>query len=226
MLPQLAVFDMAGTTVYDGDAVNTCFRSALHAAGIQVTRDQANAVMGIAKPLAIRTLLEQTGAGVPVSDTTVQDLYGEFLARMLAYYRTDPAVREVAGARQTFRQLRAAGVRIALDTGFSRVIVEVILDRLGWERDGLLDATVASDEVLHGRPHPDMIFRAMALTGVTDAAQVAKIGDTPSDLQQGHAAACGWVIGVTAGSHTRAELTPYPHTHLVTTIADVPACFA
>ncbi len=32
---QLVVFDMAGTTVYDGDAVNVCLRGALQAADIE-----------------------------------------------------------------------------------------------------------------------------------------------------------------------------------------------
>ncbi|HLK56747.1 MAG TPA: hypothetical protein VKU00_09290, partial [Chthonomonadaceae bacterium] len=56
---QLVVFDMAGTTVYDGDAVNICLREALASADVTVTREAVNGVMGIAKPVAIRMLLEQ-----------------------------------------------------------------------------------------------------------------------------------------------------------------------
>ncbi|MCZ7635203.1 MAG: hypothetical protein M5U12_03590 [Verrucomicrobia bacterium] len=50
---ELVVFDMAGTTVRDDDAVNLCLRDALHAGGIDVTRDEVNEVMGIPKPTAI-----------------------------------------------------------------------------------------------------------------------------------------------------------------------------
>ncbi len=219
---QLVVFDMAGTTVYDGDAVNVCLRGALDVAGTPVTRDEVNGVMGIAKPVAIRTLLEIKREGVAVPETDVARIHEDFLARMLAYYHEDPAVREVEGATETFRTLRQAGIKIALDTGFSRAIVDVILRRLGWQAAGLLDATVASDEVPRGRPYPDLIYRAMELTGVTDTRRVAKVGDTPSDLQEGHAAACGWIIGVAAGSHTEEQLRSHPHSHLIPTVASLP----
>jgi phosphonatase-like hydrolase len=179
--------------------------------------------MGIAKPVAIRMLLaEQRGDGA-VSEAEVDRIHTDFLARMLAYYREDPAVREVEGAAETFRILQEAGIKVALDTGFSRPIVDAILARLGWQEAGLIDATVASDEVAQGRPHPDLVYRAMELTGVTEAGRVAKVGDTPSDLLEGSAAGCGWVVGVTAGSHTAEELHPHPHTHLIPTIAALPS---
>lgn len=222
MAVELVVFDMAGTTVYDGDAVNACLRSALANAGVEVSRDEVNGVMGIAKPLAIRTLLSERHPGVEIAEETVLQIHDDFLARMLTFYRTDPAVREIEGATATFRALRAAGVKVALDTGFSRPIADAVLQRLGWDTT-LLDATVTSDEVAQGRPSPDMIYRIMELTGVSEAQQVAKVGDTPSDLQEGTSAGCGWVIGVTEGSHTEAELAAHPHTHLLPTVAAIPA---
>ncbi len=79
----------------------------------------------------------------------------------------------------------------------------------------MLDATVASDEVPRGRPHPDLLLRAMQLTGCADPRRVAKVGDTPADLAEGTAAGCGFVVGVTTGSHTRDELLAHPHTHLI-----------
>jgi phosphonatase-like hydrolase len=119
--------------------------------------------------------------------------------------------------------LRRAGIKVALDTGFSRAITDVIVQRLGWVRDRLIDASVTSDEVERGRPHADMILRAMQLTGITAANRVAKVGDTPSDLQEGMAAGCAMVIGVTSGSHTREQLEPCPHTHLIESVSALPA---
>ena len=217
---ELVVFDLAGTTVYDGDAVGSVFRAALATRGLAADPEAVNAVMGLPKPEAIRRLLPR-GRAAAARAQQVSAVHEDFLARMLGFYRTDPAVREVPGASEAFRLLRGRGVRVALDTGFSRPIADAVLERLGWGR-GLLDATVTSDEVAHGRPYPDMIYKAMALTGVTDAARVAKVGDTPADLREGHAAGCGWVVGVTAGSHTRAELLTHPHTHLIETVADLP----
>jgi phosphonatase-like hydrolase len=226
MLPELVVFDMAGTTVLDGEgAVNRCLRESLDAIGIPVEADEINTVMGMPKPEAIRILLD---ARIPDSGV-VTDLaakaYPDFLTCMLCYYQTDPSVAPVPGAEETFATLRAAGVRVALDTGFSRDIADTILERFGWVRDGKIDGSITSDEVARGRPHPDMIQALMARFGLTDASHVAKVGDTPSDLQQGTSAGCGWVVGVTQGSHTAAQLAPYPHTHLIPTVAELPTLF-
>jgi phosphoglycolate phosphatase-like HAD superfamily hydrolase len=55
---QLVVFDMAGTTVHDDDAVNVCLRQALNAgAGVEADRESVNRVMGEPKPVAIAKLL-------------------------------------------------------------------------------------------------------------------------------------------------------------------------
>jgi phosphonatase-like hydrolase len=221
---KLVVFDMAGTTIYDGDAVNMCLQQALHARGVDVHRDAVNSVMGYPKPDAIRSLLI---ANEHISDIDLESevdlVFKDFQHRMLMYYRYDVSVRPVEGAEQVFRQLRAAGVRVALDTGFNRRIADTILHRLGWTvESGILDATITSDEVERGRPFADMIIRLMEITDVSNCDEVAKVGDTPSDLQEGTAAGCSMIIGVTDGSHTRAELEPHPHTHLVATVADVP----
>jgi phosphonatase-like hydrolase len=214
MLPALVIFDMAGTTVDDdGGAVNRCLRAALAGAGFDVTAAQVNAVMGLPKPEAIRQL---TGA-----DTArVEALYTDFSRRMRTFYASDPAVKEIDGASAVFARLRAAGVLVALDTGFAREIADVVIARLGWER--AIDGSVTSDEVPRGRPYPDMVQALQRRFGIDDAAHVAKVGDTPSDLEEGTAAGCGWVIAVTRGSHTDAELATVPHTHRIGTVAELP----
>lgn len=218
---ELVVFDMAGTTINDDDGVNRCVRAALEQVGVSVTRDAVNLVMGIPKPLAIRQLLERYER--PELVAQIDAIHADFVRRMIAFYQTDPSVHEIAGAAATFRRLRAAGIKTALDTGFSRDIVDVVLERLGWKDDSLLNVTVTSDEVPRGRPHPDMIEKIMRELGVGDPRRVAKVGDTPSDLEEGTAAGCGMIVGVTGGSHTPDQLRPFPHSHLIGTVADLPA---
>ncbi len=218
----LVVFDMAGTTVNDGDAVNLSLRGALKAvAKCVVTRDAVNAVMGIQKPVAIRTLLRQNTGSEP-SPSLVDQIHDDFVDRMLAFYRSDPAVREIDGVTKLFGYLKSKNIRVGIDTGFNRPIAQAIIDRLGWERDGLIDASVTADEVVAGRPAPFMVYRLMELTGVHDVSRVIKVGDTPSDLHEGTNARCGMVVGVTEGSHTADELRPHPHSHLIPTVRDLP----
>jgi phosphonatase-like hydrolase len=215
---ELVVFDMAGTTIRDDDAVNICLREAISEAGESVTRDEVNEVMGIAKPVAIRKLLEKRSTPL-VTDARVDQIYQDFFRRMKHHYQTSANIEPMPHAIETFSKLKEAGVRIALDTGFSRGIVDAILERLGWKDLAQLDATVSSDEVPRGRPCADLVVKAMALTGVTNPRAVAKVGDTPADLQEGSAAGCGLIVGVTNGSHTADQLKPFPHTHLIANLS-------
>jgi phosphonatase-like hydrolase len=217
----LVVFDMAGTTVHDPGAVNSCFRAALSAAGLEVAAGQVNAVMGLAKKEAIRRLIDPSRHR-DLLLPRIEAIHDDFVRRMIQFYQTDAAVHEMPGTTATFVQLRESGIKVAVNSGFSRNIAQVILDRLGWEGRGLVQASVTSDEVPRGRPFPDMIRRLMIVLGVSDPKRVAKVGDTPSDLEEGTNAGCGLVVGVTQGTHTRSQLESYPHTHLIDSVADLP----
>jgi phosphoglycolate phosphatase-like HAD superfamily hydrolase len=87
----------------------------------------------------------------------------------------------------------------------------------------VIDADVTSDEVPRGRPHPDMIRHLMKRLGVREASSVAKVGDTRADLEEGANAGCGLVIGVTTGSYSRVQLQACRHSHIVKSVAEVPA---
>jgi phosphoglycolate phosphatase-like HAD superfamily hydrolase len=52
---------------------------------------------------------------------------------------------------------------------------------------------------------------------------VAVAGDTTSDLVAGTAAGASVVAGVLTGAHDRAQLETAPHTHILDSIADLPA---
>lgn len=215
----LVIFDMAGTTVHDDGYVAECFIAALATAGIPVSPEEVRPVMGIPKPLAIQTLLEQkTGRSSPQQ---IDQLHQLFLSRMIALYQTDPRVREIEGATTVFQQLRQAGIKVALDTGFSRDIADTILQRLAW--GDLIDASVTSDEVAQGRPAPDMALKIMATLGISDPQKVAKIGDTHSDLGEGAELGAGFNIGVTSGAYTYDQLVSAPHTHILESIREIPA---
>jgi len=203
---QLVVFDVAGTTVLDGDAVVDCLKAALDS-HVRVSVQDVRDVMGLPKPLAIRQLLASSGS-VPgdALDRTVEGAHQDFRAALIARYREGPALAPAPGALRVFATLRKAGIRVALDTGFSRDILDAVLSRLGWADGTTVDFSIASDEVERGRPYPDLIHRAMALADVVDAGRVAKVGDTPVDVQEGLAAGCGLVVGVTYGTHTRGQL--------------------
>jgi phosphonatase-like hydrolase len=220
---KLVVFDIAGTTVKDANNVHEALQKALEKAGFHFTIEEVNPYMGIPKPVAIKTLLGKrlTAKYLIEDEDFIQEIHQDFVKRMIYFYETSDEVGEKPHASEVFKTLKSKGIKIALDTGFSRDITNVILRRLGWDRGDLIDFSVTSDEVTNGRPHPDLIFKAMEIAGITDSSEVAKVGDTSSDLQEGTAAGCRYVIGITSGAFSRENLEKEPHTHLIADLREV-----
>ena len=219
----LVVFDMAGTTVRDDDNVGAAFQAALEKFGYQIPLSQINPYMGYEKNEAIRAILKAHPGGPEViDDEHVSAIHRAFVGRMVRYYETK-VVEPLPQVEDTFVQLHKAGIKVALNTGFSRNIADVIVEKLGWFDRELIDHLVASDEVPNGRPHPDMIRKLMERAGVDDARQVAKVGDTEVDINEGKNVGCRYVIGVTTGSYTREQLEPYHPTHIVDNVSEVVA---
>src|SRR5688572_589867 len=186
MAIQLVVFDLAGTTVHDNQDVHRVLKQALANAGVEISMTDANDVMGIPKPVAIRQLLEKRYKGDrPIYEAWIHAIHEDFVKEMVSFYKHDPGIREREGVSDVFQKLKESKLKVVVDTGFDRQITDPLLERLGWKKRNLIDESVTSDEVPRGRPYPDMIFRAMVLTGVSNPAHVAKIGDTASDLQEG-----------------------------------------
>ena len=222
MAIELIVFDLAGTTVKDNKDVHRVLQKALALHGVEISIADANVVMGIPKPVAIRRLLEKRYSGSrPITEDWISEIHDVFVKEMIHFYKTDPSVGEKAGVYNTFKKLKQHNLKVVVDTGFDRQITDPLIERLGWKKENLIDASVTSDEVAHGRPYPDLIFKAMELTNTRDAQNVAKVGDTASDMQEGMAAGCGWVIGVTTGAFSRAELQQEKHTHLIENVREV-----
>jgi phosphonatase-like hydrolase len=222
MAIRLVVFDVAGTTVHDGGgAVQRAMRDAIATAGLALRDGAMDGVTGLAKPQAIRTLLEGHGRDelLPQVDT----IHADFVMRMRRYYRDEGRVAPIDGAVDTFGTLRASGVGVALNTGFSRAVLDEVLARLGWSGpDAPIDAAIASDEVARGRPHPDMIDALRTRLGGIPYTEVAKVGDTPVDLQEGTMARCGFVVGVLSGAHSRESLAQHPHDALIDSVRELP----
>ncbi|MEI6852879.1 MAG: HAD hydrolase-like protein [Bacteroidota bacterium] len=219
---KLAVFDLAGTTVHDEDFVALALKEALATENISIEISDANRFMGIPKPLAIKHLIfEKTGKDYPVYDNFIDAIFNRFLDIMLDFYKNSESVREIEGVSETFAYLKEKRIRIAVDTGFSKVITDVIIEKMQWIEKGLLDFSVSSDEVDRGRPNPDMIYHLMKKSFITKPSEVAKIGDTPADLNEGYNAGCAYNIGVLSGSCTSAELSEHPHTHILNSVVDI-----
>ena len=221
--PALVIFDMAGTTIEDRGQVPTAFAVTLAANNITITSDEIARVRGASKRQAIRNLLppppQDSEPARRAFEVDVERIYREFGAKLADAYARD-GVRAVPGAQEVIKELRAAGAKVALTTGFDRDIVNLLLSTLGWTRD-TIDAVVCGDDVSTGRPAPDMIVLAMTLTGIADPAMVANVGDTTMDLESAARAGVRWNVGVLSGAHAREALERAPHTHIIESVAGI-----
>ena len=202
----LFAFDMAGTTVQDDDVVLQTFLDVAAGEELPVEPEWLRARMGWDKAAVFSELLARSGRQAALAS----ELALRFQEHLAARYERQPP-RAIAGVAEAFEALEARGVRIGFTTGFARATADLILERIGWSHL----PSVASDEVDHGRPAPDLIFELMRRTGFRDVSCVGAAGDTPSDLLAASAAGCGIVVGVGTGSHRLVQLRAAPHTHLV-----------
>lgn len=229
---KMVVFDMAGTTVKDENEVEKCFVEAAESTGLKYTVEEIVSMMGWSKRLVFETLWRKNlqGAEESIIQEKVNISYQKFKEVLEHHYRTQP-VLPADGAMELFAVLKSAGIKIVTTTGFYREVTDIILARLGWDKgldenyignaDSIIDLSLSSDMVKNGRPAPDMIFKAMEIFAITDPKQVIKIGDTPSDLQAGKNANCLYSLGVTNGTHTRAQLEQYENDGLLASLNEL-----
>jgi len=222
MAIKLVVFDIAGTTVKDDHEVSKAFQAAMKKSGYNVDIARIDPLMGYEKTLAIRKMLHEHEVNTAlITNELVNTIHQEFVHQMINFYQFEPGIQPLPHVEETLAALRAKGVQVGINTGFSRDIADTIVTRLQWREKGLVDHVIGSDEVELGRPHPYMIQKMMHDGGITDPLEVAKVGDTEVDVREGQNTGCRYVIGVTTGIFTRAELETYNPTHIIDDIAQV-----
>ncbi|QLY29800.1 phosphonatase-like hydrolase [Nocardia huaxiensis] len=212
---ELAVLDMAGTTVADGGLVLRAFEEAATAAGIppegterEGARQYVIDTMGQSKIVVFRALLGDEDRA-QLANRAFEAAYDEFAAT---------AVAPIPGAAEAITALRAAGVKVALTTGFSRATQDKLLNALGW--NDIADLTLSPADAGRGRPYPDMVLTALLRLGIDAVDQVAVLGDTASDIATGLAAGARIVAGTLTGAHDEQQLRAAGATHVVPSITE------
>lgn len=216
---RLVILDVGGTIIEDRGDIPQELRRALANHGVLSTPEEISRWRGASKRAIIRHFVDQQSSPAGVNrDELTAAIYDEFTARIIEVYQAVPAI---TGAEAAIRQLRQSGYLVASTTGFDRAITMSIFRRLGWQ--GMFASTICSDDVEQGRPSPFMLFHAMEEARVNSVAEVVAVGDTPLDLQAGTNAGLRGVIGVLSGASTEATLRREPHTHILSSVASLPA---
>lgn len=167
---------------------------------ITLTEAETRRDMGLPKKDHIRRILssprvsdtwQQLHGQIP-SEMDVNEMYQEFISlqsRCLAEYST-----LIPGVVEAVRGFRQRGLKIGSTTGYTRAMLDLLVEQSA--KNGYSpDCSLSPEDVGAGRPHPFMIYENAVRLQVYPLAAIAKIGDTPADIQEGLNAG-SWSIGV------------------------------
>jgi phosphoglycolate phosphatase len=196
--PRLAVFDCDGTLVDSQHTIVACMEMAFAAAGFAVpTAESVRRVVGLPLAASVARLS-------PVLAMDECERVANFYKQAFNDMRRDSGFNEpiFPGIRELLDALEAEGVVLGVATGKGRRGLRITL-----EHHGLIDrfATLQTADDAPGKPHPEMLRRAMAETGA-DPAATAMVGDTTFDILMALNAGTA-AIGVGWGYHPPEELS-------------------
>ncbi|MFJ6532592.1 phosphonatase-like hydrolase [Microbacterium sp. NPDC091662] len=200
---ELVVLDMAGTTVLDDGVVEQAFQRAAERTGVadRMPWDEAleyvRVTMGQSKIDVFTHLAGGDAEAAARATAAFEDAYAEIVS--------EQGVTEIPGAADAIQELKDAGLKVALTTGFAPVTRDALIDGLGW--NDLVDLVLSPIDAGRGRPAPDLVLTALLRTQTSSVQAVAVAGDTVSDVESGRRAGAGFVAGVLTGAHDRPALS-------------------
>ena len=197
---KLLVFDMAGTTVNENGLVYNTLYNVIKDNGIEIEEKEIKYWHGINKSEVIKHFVHERYYGHKKKEDVVDLLNKKFNRTIRECYFDKESPLELIDDKlpDTFEKLRKSGLKIALNTGYPVDIQESIIDHLGMKE--MIDGYISSEQVNYGRPYPYMIHHLMEQFNIKNSNEVIKIGDTPSDIEEGNNAKCYMSVGVLSGA--------------------------
>ena len=200
------LWDMDGLLV-DTEPVWTVAEEELAAELGGVWSDQLKAsIVGTRLDVAVPTILDHYRR--PASEVPWATDW--LLRRMVALFAEE--LDTMPGASELLADLRAEGVPVALVSSSYRVLVDAVL-----ARGFVFDLSVAGDEVVHGKPHPEPYLTAAARLGVDPAACVV-LEDSAAGVLSGEGAGCAVVAVPSVPGVT---VLPQPRVRVVGSLTEV-----
>ena len=194
----LVMFDMDGTLIDTQDLIAEHMAATFTAAGLVApTLAASRRTIGLSLPVAMSTLAQTDDAGL--IDALVESYKEHYRASLVSGPGREGLYPGVLGALQRLGSRDDLVMGIATGKGLKGVHRVLALH-------GIAEHFVTLQTPDHNpsKPHPGMLQRAAAETGVA-AQQIVMIGDTTFDIEMGKAAGAQ-TIGVSWGYHEPEDL--------------------
>lgn len=215
---KMVVFDMAGTTVDEQNVVYKTLHKALNTHGVAVDLNTVLRIgAGKEKHQAIKDVLVEFKSNKLGESEAI---FEEF-KRMLDEAYENLEVKPIKGVENVLLNLRQKGIIVVLNTGYNRQVAEKLLEKLAWDKNIHYDMLLTASDVEKGRPHPEMIHKAMEAFNITNARFVLKAGDSAIDIEEGKNANCGVTIGVLSGAQTKEQLEAQKPDYILLSLSEL-----
>jgi phosphonoacetaldehyde hydrolase len=212
MTVELAVLDMAGTTVEDRiDGVPLVLKSysdAFNHFGINVPMEVLNEQRGRDK----YTVISELGGD------QADEIYAHFHKNLLENINK---INEIHGTSKTLKKLKDNGINIVSSTGFPIDVARSIVSHLEWLEKDLIDDWICSEMVGESRPNPAMITWSMKQFNILDPSKVIKVDDTAKGIEEGLNAKVH-TIAVLTGTQSIQRLSDANPNTIIKSIDDLP----
>lgn len=171
--------------------------------GVPISMAEARKPMGLRKDLHIGEILQDRRVktkwinvkGKEPCQQDVDEMFEQFVSMQVECL--PKYTKLLPGITETVRSLQQKEIKIGSTTGFTKVMVDVLLKDAAAQ--GYIPCTsVAGDEVPNNmgfRPAPFMVYQNLLNLGVYPIQSVVKVDDTVSGVMEGVNAGC-WAIGV------------------------------
>lgn len=190
---RLILFDCDGTIVDSQAVIVSAMTAAFEASGVPAPPPaEILSIVGLSLDTAVKTLFAHhpdapAEAVAEAYKTAYRDLVAELAELEPLYPGAEHVLRGLAGQEETL---------LGIVTGKSQAGLKRILGRHGLTN---LFATLQTSDDAPSKPHPGMVERALAATGVAPARAVV-VGDTTFDMEMARGAGTR-AIGVSWGYH-------------------------
>jgi phosphonatase-like hydrolase len=211
---------LIGTLVVDDGLIERSFAEAIATQGVVSgtsafarRMSQVHQARGRAPGDVLRVLFPDNEARAQAAQLAFDRALPDALSRTV--------VKPIPGAVDALAEIRAFGRQICVLTSLPRRVVDLVLS--GTDLRGHIDLSISGEDAPRGFPAPDLALTAVIQSGAGAVQDVAVVHGTGAGMECGRRSAAGATVGVLTGPHSAARLRGAGATHVVSSIADLPA---
>jgi HAD superfamily hydrolase (TIGR01509 family) len=174
-IKKLIIFDLDGVLVSTKDLHYEALNSALEEVDSKYVisrQDHLKTFDGLKSSEKLNRLTKDRGLPQELH-SQIWNRKQEITIEQLQYIKPDQFIK------MTFRELRRRGYKLACCSNAIRRSVLTILSKLNLIEE--LDLIISNEDVKHGKPHPEMYWKAMSIMGVLPE-ETLIIEDSPAGL--------------------------------------------